>query len=50
MAGIFTIFSLAIFSALCRQRVLALSLAIIGLVACMLMFWHHATDILKINL
>lgn len=49
MAGLYLIFTLAMASILFRQRKLAMGIALIGIVLCLLMFWHHATDFLKIN-
>lgn len=49
MAGLFLIFSLAITSIFWNKRGLAIGLMWTGLGLSLLMFWHHATDILKIN-
>lgn len=49
MAGLFLIFSLAIAAIFWKKRELALGLLVAGLVLCVLMFWHHVTDVLKIN-
>lgn len=50
MAGLFAIFSLAMACIFLRQRTAAVMLLFIGLALCLVMFWHHATDIIKINL
>jgi hypothetical protein len=50
MAGLFTLFTFAMLAGVARQRRLAIALFFTGLVLSLLMFWHHATDVLKINL
>lgn len=50
MAGIFVVFSAAILAGLFQQKKLSIGLIVLGLLLGLLMFWHHATDILKINL
>jgi hypothetical protein len=49
MAGLFAIFSVAIALILMRMRLLAMYVIVAGILCSLLMFWHHATDILKIN-
>lgn len=49
MAILYLIFSLAFAAILFEQRKLAIGICIAGIVLSLLMFWHHATDILKIN-
>lgn len=49
MAGLFAVLSLAMAAVLFKQRVLAIVIVSIGILLSLLMFWHHATDILKIN-
>ncbi len=50
MAGLFAVFAIAMILIFLRQRTTAIIVALIGLALCLLMFWHHVTDILKINL
>ncbi len=50
MAGLFLIFSGAIFSIWQGQHRIAFYLNLIGILLTLLMFWHHATDTLKIIL
>lgn len=50
MAALFLVFALAIAAILWQQRILAMALIVAGIILCLLMFCHHATDILKINL
>ena len=50
MAIIFVIFTVALLCSILHQRMIAIALAIVGLFACLLMLWHHASDILMINL
>lgn len=49
MAGIFLVFLLAIIFCLFNKRLLAMSTLALGLCLTLLMFWYHATDVLKIN-
>lgn len=49
MAGLFAIFSLAIVSIFCNWRRAAMAFVGFGIALSLLMLWHHATDILKIN-
>jgi hypothetical protein len=49
MAGLFFLFSLAITSIIGNRRGTAIALLSIGILLSLLMFWHHATDVLKIN-
>lgn len=49
MAALYLIFSLAFAAILFKQRKLAMGIALVGLLLTLLMFSHHATDILKIN-
>lgn len=50
MAFLFLIFTIAIWLLWSGQRKAALIVALINLVLCLAMFWHHATDTLKILL
>lgn len=50
MAALFLVFTLAMFAIYAKQRRLAMSIIAIGIVLCLLMFWHHVTTILDINL
>ncbi|MBA3958558.1 MAG: hypothetical protein H0X51_09250 [Parachlamydiaceae bacterium] len=49
MAELFLVMGLVFVMLLMRWRKLALALTGVGLVMGLLMFWHHATDALKIN-
>jgi hypothetical protein len=49
MAGIFLIFAIAILLIYYRQRELAMTFVFLGIIFTLLVFFHHATDILKIN-
>lgn len=49
MAATFLFLSMAFAAMLARQRSLAISLFCIGIVGGAIVFWFHATDILKIN-
>lgn len=49
MAGIFLIFTLAMLFIFYRQRELAIALIFLGIIFTLLVFFHHATDALKIN-
>lgn len=49
MAIAFAALSLAILSILYGGRYPAVGLVLIGLALGALIFWHHATDVLKIN-
>lgn len=50
MASIFLIFVFAQIAIFFRYRTMAITLVFLGLLATLAMFWHHATDMLKINL
>lgn len=50
MAVLFAFFVIALLLALFQNRRWSIIFFVIGLVLSLLMFWHHATDILKINL
>lgn len=50
MAIIFFIFLGVIISILLQKRIIAMGLIGLGLVATLLIFWHHVTNILQINL
>lgn len=50
MAGLFAIFTLAFLAIFFSRRSLAISLIVAGILLTLAMFWHHATDVLKINL
>lgn len=50
MAGIFLVFTLAFLAIYGQKRLLAMSIIVIGLLFCLMMFWHHVTNILNINL
>lgn len=49
MAFAFLILALAILSILFGMRYPAFGFVLIGLALAALIFWHHATDVLKIN-
>lgn len=49
MAGIFLILTIAILLIFYRQRELAMTFVFLGIIFTLLVFFHHATDILKIN-
>lgn len=49
MAGIFLILVLAILFIYYRQRELAITFVFLGIIFTLLVFFHHANDILKIN-
>jgi len=49
MAGIFLILTLAMLFIFYRQRELAIALIFLGIIFTLLVFFHHATDVLKIN-
>ncbi len=49
MAGLFLIFALGIAAIFWQKRILAMTLGFAGLTLGLLMFWHHATDLLQIN-
>lgn len=50
MALLFFIFMIIILFIWKGYRTLGISLALINLVFCLFMLWHHATDILKIRI
>lgn len=50
MSEIFLLFLLAMVAIFFRKRALALVLGICGIILTLLVFWHHATNILNINL
>lgn len=49
MAGIFAILSLAMCAIYWSKRTLTIGLIFLALILTILIFWHHVTDILKIN-
>lgn len=49
MAGLFLIFALELLAIYYTRRAIAIALLLAGLALTLLMFAHHATDILKIN-
>lgn len=49
MAGLFAIYSLALALIIAGNRIYGIYLIVISLILSILMLWHHATDILKIN-
>lgn len=49
MAAAFLFLTLALIAMLARQRNLAISMLCIGIIGGAIVFWFHATDILKIN-
>lgn len=50
MAVLFVVFALALFFAIMQQRKASIVCIFLGLVLSLAMFWHHVTDVLKINL
>lgn len=50
MAGIFLVFVGAILAVYWRQRTLAISLILLALGLTLLVFWHHVTTTININL
>lgn len=50
MAGLFALFSIAMALIYWGWRTWAMVVVFMALGLSLLMFWHHATDILKINL
>lgn len=50
MASLFLIFTLAILLVIKGLRNAAIAVAVAGVILSLVMFWHHATDFLKINL
>lgn len=50
MTLLFLIFSIVIMLVGFGYRKTAIALTIINLLLCLAMFWHHITDVLKINL
>lgn len=50
MAGIFLMMGLSMLAALAEKRALSLGLLVLGLIFMLLMFWHHLTTPLQINL
>jgi hypothetical protein len=49
MAGLYLIFTFAILFIYNRQKSLGVSFMMLGLLLTLLMFWVHATSVLKIN-
>lgn len=49
MAFIFVVYAAAMVAILLHQRKVSISLIALGLIATLLVFWHHATDVLKIH-
>ncbi|MGE3954903.1 MAG: DUF5993 family protein [Parachlamydiales bacterium] len=50
MAALFVIFALALFLAWIGFRTAAITVALVNLLLCLAMLWHHATTILQIRL
>ncbi len=50
MAALFVVFTLAMISIFFQKRKVAISLTLVGLILCLVMLWHHATNYLHINL
>ncbi len=50
MAGIFLVFVFALLAIYWKKREIAISLILLALGLVLIMFWHHATNILNINL
>ena len=50
MAALFAFLAVALLLAILRNRPWSLIVFVIGILLSILMFWSHATDILKINL
>lgn len=49
MAGLFAVYSIALlFVVFCRRKA-AIVFITLGLIMSLLLFWHLATDVLKIN-
>lgn len=49
MAGLFLIFSIALLVLIYGKRNLTIAFWALALLLSIFMFWHHATDTLKIN-
>jgi hypothetical protein len=50
MAALFLFFAIALLLAFFQKRRLSILFILLGLVLLMIMFGHHATDTLKINM
>lgn len=50
MAAIFLVFAIALILMIYQKRRWGIVTLVLGLLLSLLMFWHHASDYLKINL
>lgn len=50
MAGLFVIYTWAVIAILAKQRIMAMSLILIGIILSAVMLWYHVTDTINIRL